>query len=768
MSTQIRVAFVSTYPPRQCGIATFTRDLRLGLQEVYEQHGAAHTNLQVVAIDSSHYKYDYPPEVHLTIHEQKRADYREAADLINLSPIDVVLLQHEYGIFGGEDGNHVIHLLSALKKPIVTTLHNVLEKPSPGQRETLKTICALSTFVVVQAERAVEMLARVFDVPRRKIVMIHHGAPDVPFLDPAYFKDECGAEGRPLVFTFGLLSPNKGIEYAIRSVSTVVRQFPDVMYIVLGVTHPEVRRRFGDVYRLSLEQLVREKGLEGNVSFHDRFVTNEQLVKFLVASDVYVTPYLSKEQITSGTLSYAMACGKAIVSTPYWHAEELLSEGRGMLVPFRNSDALAEKLVMLLGNQNLRDRIRKQAYQYGRQMIWPQVAARYLAVFQNAVAEYAAMASDVTWVTASGPSPLLDINLNHLKTLTDDVGLLQHAFFTTPDRIHGYCTDDNARALIATIMNWHLLNEESVLALMQVYLAFVNHAIDWHTGSVRNFMSYERRWLEEAGSEDCHGRTAWALGHCVALAPNDSILGLSTRLFNRILGRCSTMTSPRACAHLVLGCLEYLKRFGGDRDAREVAYSHARRLHEMLQANTTAGWHWFEDIVAYDNARLSQALIVAGNRFADQALLQAGLTSLEWLLELQSDPNDGHLSPVGTAGWYQKGKERARFDQQPIEVSALVDACYEAYFATDDERWLENMQRCFDWFMGRNDVREVLYDFASGGCHDGLHPSGVNGNEGAESTVSWLMALHRMHQVQHQKLIRQAATPEADREAAAN
>ena len=767
MDKQVRVAFVSTYPPRQCGIGTFSHDLLSGLQEIHASRGVANTNLQVVAIDSAHYRYDYPPEVRLQIRDHRMGDYREAAEFLNLSPVGAVSLQHEYGIFGGEDGNHVIHLLRTLKRPVVTTLHTVMDEPTPGQRETLRTICALSTFVVVQTQRAVDMLDQVFGVPRKKIVMIHHGTPDVPFLDPAFYKDQCGAEGRRMILTFGLINPNKGVEYAIEALSNVVSEFPDVLYIVLGATHPEVKRRFGESYRLSLEQLVKEKGLANNVVFHNQFVPKEQLIKFLVAADIYLTPYLSKQQIVSGTLAYAVACGKAVVSTPYWYAEELLSDDKGVLVPFRDSGALAAQLKTLLADQRLRDRLRKRAYRFGRQMTWREVAGSYLKVFENAMEEYGMQAVAAhTWVKATDQPSLPDVNLNHLRAMTDDVGMLQHAFFMTPDRIHGYCTDDNARALIVATMNWHLMADESILPLLQTYLAFVNHAIDRETGKIRNFMSYARKWTEEVGSEDSHGRTVWALGHCVAHMPTDAVLSLAMRLFNRALAPSGMVKSPRAAAYVVLGCLEYLNGFGGDREAMEVAYGGARRLADQLRSNTSSDWVWFEDILSYDNARLPQTLIAAGRRLKDEELLQDGLRSLEWLLDVQTDPKDGHISLVGTAGWYCRGGERARFDQQPLEISALIDACYEAYLATGEDRWSNRMERCFNWFFGRNDVRKVLYDFTSGGCYDGLHPTGVNQNEGAESTLSWLMALHRMHQVRNEQIVTAATTSASNREVA--
>ena len=766
MTRAPRVAIVSTYPPRQCGLATFSQDLFHSIREIPEVTGAGPGDLQVVAMDTGHYRQDYPPEVRIQVRANHWTDYREAAELLNLSPADVVSLQHEYGIFGGENGNLVIYLLKGLKKPVVTTLHTVLEKPTAGQRETLKTICGLSTLVVAQASKAVDILVGVFDVPRDKILLIPHGTPDVPFLDPAFYKHQCGTEGRRVVLTFGLISPNKGIEYAIEAMSLLVREFPDLLYIVLGATHPEVKKRYGESYRLSLERLVKERGLEDNVVFHNRFVSREQLLEFLVSADIYLTPYLAQEQIVSGTLAYAVACGKAVMSTPYLYAQELLADGRGVLVPFRNPEAMAEGLRSILSQNVLRDSMRSKAYAYGRKMTWPVVARSYMKAFEDAFRSYGPLAAEARrWVKPADQPSLPEVNLAHLRTLTDEVGLLQHACFSTPDRIHGYSTDDVARALLVSTMNWRLMADEAIWPFLQTYMAFVNHAIDPRTGRVRNFMSYDRRWTEEVGSDDCHGRTLWALGYCVHHLRIEPLFRLATRLFNRVRVPAASITSPRASAYIVLGCIQYLKHFAGDTEARALALSQASHLASLLKENSSQGWTWFEDIVSYDNGRLPQALIAAGAYLKDEAMLQGGLAALDWLLEMQTDPVQGHISLVGSHGWYRRGRERARFDQQPVEIPALMDACNEAFRATGEGRWISAMERCFSWFLGRNDVHSALYDFSTGGCFDGIHHMGVNQNQGGESTVSWLMSLHRMHLVHNEQTVR--ATAESNGEVAA-
>lgn len=750
----IRVSFISTYPPRLCGIGTFTRDLANNIFEIQEEKFDTSRTVQIVALTNILQGYNYGKEISFEIRTEHKIDYQEAASFLNLSDTEVICLQHEFGIFGGKDGIYILNLLDNLRKPVVTTLHTVLKKPTKGQLKVLKSVCSYSTFVVAQAQKAIDLLVDIYNVPREKIVMIPHGTPDVPFLDTSYYKDRFQAEGRQVILTFGLLNPKKGIEVAIEAISLISQEFPDLLYIVLGVTHPEVKRRFGEEYRAFLEKLVKQKGLTKNVVFYNHFVSLKQLIGFLNAADVYLTPYLSKEQIVSGTLAYAMACGKAIISTPYWHAEELLANNRGKLVPFRDVNALANQLRELLNNRRVRDSLRKRAYRFGRQMIWPKVARNYIKVFKRALREYRRPALSLRarqWIVER-PS-LSEINLDHLRLLTDDTGILQHTVFTTPDRSHGYCTDDNARAVIVTIMNWKLFKEENILSLLQIYLSFLNYAFDKKNGRIRNFMSYDRHWLEEIGSEDSQGRTLWSLGMTVLNAPTNSILGFATGLFRQVLAASESFTSPRAWAYSILGCIYYLQRFGGDLEVQRIYNLMTQRLFKLFRNNGSANWPWGEDIVAYDNARLPQALIAAGHMFKDKNIYNQGLNSLEWLLKIQNNPEEGHLSLIGNNGWLKHGEKKAQFDQQPIEVSALIDACYEAYLLTQEREWVKKIDWCFNWFLGSNDIHQVVCDFSTGGCRDGLQPTGVNQNQGAESTLAWLMSLHRVCEITQQQSI---------------
>jgi len=754
----VKIAFVSTYPPRKCGIATFCQDLLGSMRQLYGSGESEGENsiFEVIALNNGSQNYSYGREVTFHIRDQQHIDYQRAADFINHSPADAVSIQHEYGIFGGEDGNYINYLLAGLKKPAITTLHTVLEEPTPGQRQALMRVCEQSVLVVVMAQAAVDILTRVYRVPDEKILVIPHGSPDVPFLDPSYYKDQFQAEGRKVLLTFGLLGPSKGLEYAVEAMNKVVEVHPDALYIILGATHPEVKRRYGEEYRHSLEKMVRDRGLENNVNFYNQYVSLERLIQFLVAADLYLTPYLSREQITSGTLAYALACGKAIVSTPYIYAEELLAGGCGCLVPFRDSEAMADTVIDLLSDESRRNRMRKTAYQGGRQMIWIEVARSYAAAFEQARFNYSEMfTQSVQSADVTERAVLPEVNLGHLRSMTDDTGLFQHAIYSVPNRDYGYCTDDNARALIAAVMNWRLFKDESTIPLLKTYISFLHYALNEKLGTVRNFMHYNRGWLEEAGSEDSHGRTLWALGYTIAHPPGDAMLGLATRLFKALINAPSKFTSPRAWAFSAIGANYYLRRFGGDTRVRRIMNDLGKKLLHLQQKNASDDWPWFEDIVCYDNARFCQALIITGGYMDNVEMYDAGIKTLQWLINLQTASEGGHLSLIGNDGWYRRGEEKPVFDQQPVDAAALVDACYQAFVLSGEEYWLRKMEWAFNWFFGSNDVHQPLYDFSTGACCDGLVPGGVNQNRGGEACVSLLLALQRVHLVAHQGLFQE-------------
>lgn len=736
------VAFVSTYVPRQCGIATFTHD---NAKAVAKAQGFAlgdNQKIQVICLHKPSDEFHYGEEVGFVLRQPQRRDYLEASEFVNISPIDVVCLQHEFGIFGGDDGKFVLDFLEALRKPVVTTLHTVLRQPSDGQRATMSRVCEISQQVVVIAEKARSMLEEIYGVAPEKIARIPHGVPNVPFMDPGFYKDLYKLEGKKVLLTFGLIGPGKGIEHAIDAVARLVPDFPNLTYVVLGATHPEVKRQFGEAYRVGLQQRAEGQGIQDNVVFFDRYVSDEQLMEFLLMADLYITPYLAKEQISSGTLSFAMGCGKAIVSTPYWYAEEMLNEGRGLLAPFGDPQGMADQLRRLLSDEVECNQIRKRAYQFTRSMVWEEVGKQYMAAFKRATE--AGVPKAVLRRPANPDLP--EIRLDHLRVLTDDTGLIQHAIYATPDRAKGYTTDDNARALRFISRYWAFTKDDDVLPLAQTYLAFLLYAFDGEKRRFHNFMGYDRKWLDDAGSDDCQGRALGALSDTLLHAPNDSIAGLAKVLFEEALSVTRQLISPRAWAWSMLACDTYVKRFGGAREVREARDDLASKLHAAFIANSAPEWCWCENEVTYDNGRICKALLLAERLIHWGESNCHGIHALEWLMQAQTNPRSGHLSLIGNGGWFTRKGHKAQFDQQPIDAAALLSACHDAYRYTGDEKWKREMKKCFNWFLGANDLNTPLYNFRTHGCHDGLHNHGVSQHQGAESTLSWLMSVLRMHQ----------------------
>ena len=748
-----RIAVIGNYLPRQCGIATFTTDLCAAIAAEY---GTA--RLLALPVNDTEPGYDYPARVRWSLAQDDLKTYQEAADFLNFNNIDMLCLQHEYGIFGGAAGSHILHLLRGLKMPVVTTLHTVLRGPDPNQLMVMEEIAELSDRLIVMSQLSSQILQETFKVPGSKIDMVPHGVPDLPFLDPNFYKDRFGVEGKAVLLTFGLLSPNKGIENVIEALPQILSRHKNVVYIVAGATHPHVLRREGDQYRASLQALAKQVGVESQVMFHDRFVSPEEMVEFIGAADIYITPYRHEAQVVSGTLAYALGAGKAIISTPYWYATELLDDRRGALVPFQNPDAIAQKTIELLDTPAIRHAMRKRAYLFARQMIWKRVAQGYMESFARVRSDRMEnpQAQLLARVTHKPLNQLPELNVNHVNALTDDTGMLQHAIFTVPNRGEGYSTDDNARALIFTVVLDQLGRDQPGMDCLgkaesvnpdwaSRYLAFLEHAFDAKKKRFRNFLGYDRRWVEDQGSEDSHGRALWALGTVLARSANHGLRGAAGRLFEFSLPAAVEFHSPRACAYTMLGIQEYLHSYPGDRDAQRVRFALARRLLDMYQKIRRPGWEWFEDILAYGNARLSQAMLLVGSACSDKHMLSTGLDSLDWLMKTQCCQTNGHFVPIGSQGFYRQGGEPARFDQQPIEAAGAVAACLEAYRVTGEGRWRSYAWSAFNWFLGDNDLQVPLYDSVTGGCRDGLHPDRANENQGAESTLSFLMSLLEMH-----------------------
>jgi glycosyltransferase involved in cell wall biosynthesis len=741
-----KIAFVGDHLPRKCGIATFTTDLLAAVARMRPP-----CQCLAVSVNDIAGGYDYPEVVRFEIEEQDLSSYLRAADFLNISNVDIVCLQHEFGIFGGPVGSHVLAFLRELRMPVVTTLHTVLREPKADQRRVMDGLISLSSRLVVMSERGRQMLQETYHAPTSKIDLIPHGIPDVGFVDPTYFKDQFGVEGKVVLLTFGLLSPNKGIEHVLNALPKILADFPEVVYIVLGATHPNELREHGEAYRVSLEILAKRNKIDKNVIFYNQFVELENLKEFIGAADLYITPYLNEAQVVSGTLAYAFGAGKAVVSTPYWHAAELLAEDRGLLVPFCDAPAIARAVIGLLQDDTRRHAMRKNAYRIGREMIWSNVAQMYMRSFEAARLEVAARSRGSLAIKTLDlkPRELPKMKLDHLTRMTDSTGVFQHAVFSVPNFSEGYCTDDNARAFVLSVLLGELgENPECARMLATTSAAFLHHAFDGMTKRFHNHLSFDRRWLDEQGSEDCQGRALWALGVGVGRSPFRSFQMLAGQLFAQALPAVTGFTSPRSWAFGLIGIHEYLRRLSGDSLVNQTRETLISRLTERFEASAHPDWPWFEEELSYDNAKLAHALIVSGHATGQQAVLDRGLQALRWLAKVQTSES-GHFRPIGSNGFYPRGGERANFDQQPVEAHATVSACLDAYHITSDFSWYEHAQCAFDWFIGWNDLGLQLYSPESGGCRDGLHVDRVNGNEGAESTLAFLLSLAEMQLAQN-------------------
>ncbi len=743
-----RIALLGDYVPRQCGIATFTHDLCESIAlEFPESH------CLVGAVNDRCDGYLYPERVRFEFNERDINSYRRAADFLNINNVELLSVQHEFGIYGGPAGSHLLALLRDVRMPVVTTLHTVLDEPSAEQRQVMTGLNCYTDRFIVMAQHGADLLSDIYGIASDKIDIIPHGIPDMPFIDPNFYKDQFGVEGKTVILTFGLLSPNKGIEYVIEALPAILAQHSDVVYIVLGATHPNLLASEGEIYRLSLERLAEARGVKSHVIFYNRYVTDAELKEFIGAADIYITPYLQAAQITSGTLAYAFGAGKAVISTPYWHAQELLKDDLGKLLPFRDSQAIANAVCDLMQSPNILPATRKAAYMHGREMTWPVVARRYMQSFCLARTKRNPPARKAfAYKTLNNePAELPPFKLDHLFRMTDDTGILQHASYTVPNYHEGYCTDDNARAYILTVFLEELgirSTTNGAFSLSSRYLAFLSHAFDRARGRFRNFMSYNRQWLEEQGSEDSHGRALWALGTALGRSHNEGHRKLCSQIIELGMPCVEKFTSPRAWAFTLLAIHEYLRRYSGDRVANGLRELLSHKLTDLYLATSHPEWQWFENVATYDNARISQALILSGYWTSQPQILHIGLESLRWLVRIQTSPA-GHFQPIGSDGFCIRNESQAEFDQQPLEAQAMISACLEAFRVTRDPFWPIEARRAFEWFLGRNDLGLPLYDTSTGGCRDALHRERRNDNEGAESSLAFYLSLAEMRLAQN-------------------
>ncbi|OPX83830.1 MAG: Spore coat protein SA [Pelotomaculum sp. PtaB.Bin104] len=750
LQKEINPCFVTSYIPKECGIATFTHNLFTSYQNLYPANG------KIIAVDTQ-LDRDFPPEVDLVIDRNKASDYSRAAEHINSMDVQVVNLQHEFGLFGGPEGRLITKLLERLKKPVVTTVHTVLQAPDLGYHSSLMEVIQQSQRLVTISHKASEILQEVYFVPSEKIVMIPHGVPDLPFTDPDSLKPDLGVAGRFVLLTFGLLNPGKGIETVLEALPEVVQDHPEVLYLILGRTHPEVARVHGESYRESLKKIVRDHGLENNVLFIDQFLSNEELFKYIRGSDIYITPYLSPEQISSGTLAYAVGLGKVVVSTPYWYARELLADGRGCLVPFSNPKALAGALNGLLSAKEKLSQMRGATYQFGREMIWTRVCERYRDVFKEVYREQTLKA--VRRVNAirnrSLDKPIRSNITGMFERITDDTSMFQFTLYGIPDLKHGYSADDAGRAL-AVLTRWSRVSQQhsEINKLARKYLSFL-HYVQTEDGRFHNFVSYDRRFLDDVGSEDTFGRVLIGLGSAIAASNDQSVVQLARYMFDQAIACCQPdqplSTYSKALAYTICGLSGYLDKYPEETKIKEMLRACAGYLIKLYQSNEDNSWHWFDDSITYGNAKVPYALMQAYNVFKDKEYLDTALASLDFLTSIQY--NGTYFDIIGNQGWLTRGTKRAIFDQQPIEIGYLVEAYCEALRQTNKKEYRKLAKKAFDWFFGNNRLGVPVFNIDGGYPLDGLHPAGSSNNSGAESVISFALARTSLKEIKNYKTI---------------
>jgi glycosyltransferase involved in cell wall biosynthesis len=729
----MKIAYIATYPPRECGIGTFTNNLFKSMLDGNVNQNEENEGF-VVALNDNELTYEYPEEVKSIIRQDYQEDYLKAVKYINLSGADVCVLQHEFGIFGGQSGVYILPLLHRLEIPLIVTLHTILKTPSYNEKAVLKEICKMAQKIVVMSHKAIDFMTTIYDVPKEKIALIEHGVPDIHF-NPEKSKKEFKLENKKVLLTFGFIGRSKGIETVIKALPEVVKKYPELIYIVLGKTHPNVLRHSGEEYRISLLRLVKKLQLEKHVLFLNEFIDEKNLFKYLYACDIYITPYLNEAQITSGTLSYAVGVGAAVLSTPYWHAEELLAKGRGRLFDFNDSDALAETLTDLFDNPEELKELKLKAGEYGEKITWPKTGEKYVALAEK-------LAKEVHLVVAPKehePDLLIlpPFSLAHINRLTDDTGIIQHAKFGIPNLKEGYCLDDNSRALLMVLMAYREMKNKRALELSPVYLSYI-HYLQNADGTFRNFLSFNRNFLDEIGSEDSFGRTIWALGYLLANAPNDAYYQTGKLIFFDASPNFEKLTSIRGIANTMIGISYYLKSNPSDDSMTERLRNLANVLLKHYRENQSAGWNWFESLLAYDNGILPLALLHSAEILNDEKITQIALDSMDFLTE--HTLKDNYLSVIGNEKWYNKEGERSVFAQQPIDAMAMVLMYHQAFHLTNEKEYLNKLYTSFLWFLGENDLRMSLYDFETKGCCDGFESYGVNRNQGAESSLAYLIS----------------------------
>ncbi len=718
-----KICFLSNYPPKECGISIFTENLTNSMNHAFNPK----LRSRVIALNDPESHYKYNNKVIFQITRNSKESYIRIAKELNESPeYKLICIQHEFGLFGGEYGSDLLYFLDAIEKPVIVTFHSVLPHPDEERRKIVKQIATKASAIIVMAQVAIDILNKDYGIERSKIYLIHHGTPNVKFSPPDQYKKKIGLDGRTIIFTFGLLSRGKGIEYMIRALPPLVEKYPKLLYFISGETHPNVRREEGESYRNELIDLVKKLGLQNHVKFQDRYVDVKELADpYILACDIYAFTNLEKEQITSGTLAYALSCGRPIVATPATYTKELLAQDRGIVLKKTKSpEEFTKALNKLLSNTETRENMSEAAYAFGRQMIWSNVARRHLSVFNRVVQ----LREEIT-------KKYPKIKLNHLKNLTDNFGCLQFCKAVVPDKRSGYTLDDNARALIIAVLYNTFQDSDLSFKLAKKYLKFIEHT-QTEDGYFHNTFMNRNKKVEDF-SEDAFGRAIWALGYTVNTSKNKKIQGKSEDLFDKAFPNITKLKSPRAKAFAIIGLYHHYEKYGRKRDL-DLIKTFADSLVDLYESNASDEWQWFEKNLTYANAKLPEAMFLAYKSTKKEKYLEVAESTLHFLSDIVFIEDELH--PIGQNGWFNKEGKRSFFDQQPIDASSMVHAYLTAYKITNDKHYYEKAILAFNWFLGRNHLKQMLYDEVTGGCYDGLGKHALNLNQGAESTIAYLLS----------------------------
>jgi len=724
MSKDSIILFVGTYPPRECGIATFTHDISKAVKDKYSKEFA----VKILAMNKNGTNiYNYPKEVIMQMSDNDIGDYIKTARKINKNDkIKLVCIQHEFGIFGGEYGSYLVTFLELLNKPVVITFHSVIPNPDPMLKKTVQTISQRCGTIIVMNKKGKGILRNEYGL-KTDIAIVPHGIPTVPFVSSERKKNKMGLKDKKIISSFGMINRGKGYEYVIEALPNLINKFPDLLYIIVGETHPVVRKEEGEEYRLMLERKVTENNLKKHVKFYNKYVLLEEIVDYLVASDIYISSGLNPDQITSGTLSYAMGAGRAVISTPFLHALDYVTPERGRLVKFKNKKSFESAIDELLSNDLLRNKMGKNNYAFTRKMVWPVVAQDYIKIFNKNVSRKNKIVFKIP-----------QINLSHVKKMTDNIGLIQFANGIVQDKSSGYALDDNARALIVASECYSIFdNKKEVIPLLKKYLGFIEKTQE-ENGKLFNIVDENGNVIYDQWSDDALGRGLWGLGS--VFSNKDLPINLRKRaqkIFDKAIIHMEDVSFPKSISFALIGLCNYNSVDKDQKYIKELNYL-ADKLSSMYKENSSKEWKWFEKMLTYSNGKVPEAILYAYEATKNKKYLDIGLESLDFLISITFE--NGMFVPVGHEGWFYKDGQKAYFDQQPVDAASMVNALKFAHKLTGNDDYLEKAFIAFQWFLGRNMLNCKLYDEKTGGCFDGLGKASINFNQGAESTLSYLLA----------------------------